>query len=59
MLNTQRGSLIERVSKEVMASIDLLGKPGGGGSRSNLFGECFAGARPLLQWFESALPCGG
>lgn len=43
MLNTQRGTLIENVSKEVMASIDLLKKHSGdGSSSSNLFHEHFA-----------------
>lgn len=41
MLNTQRGALIENVSKEVMAFIDLPKKNSSDGSRSNLFGEYF------------------
>lgn len=41
MLNTQWGTLIENVSKEVMASIDLPKKHSGDGSRSYLFGEYF------------------
>lgn len=64
MLNTQWGTLIENVSKEVMAFIDLLKKHSGDGSRSNLFHEYFVyelGLQPLLQQCKTqcALPCGG
>lgn len=44
MLNTQQGALIENVSKEVMAFIDLPKKNSSDGSRSNLFGEYFVWA---------------
>lgn len=63
MLNTQWGSLIENVSKEVMAFIDLPKRHSSDGSRSNLFGEYFVyelGYQLLLQWFKTqcALLCG-
>jgi len=55
MLNTQWGTLIENVSKGVVAFIDLLMQHSGDGS--NLFQEYFAyeqGLQRLLQWFETA-----
>lgn len=42
MLNTQQGTLVENVSKEVMAFIDLLEKHSGDGSSSSLFDRHFA-----------------
>lgn len=58
MLNTQWGTLIENVSKAVMAFIDLLKKHSGDGSRSNLFHEYFVyklGLQPSLQRFKTVL----
>lgn len=64
MLNTQWGTLIENVSKEVMPFIDLPKKHSGDGSGSNLFHEYSVyerGLQPSLQWSQTqwALLCGG
>lgn len=48
MLNTQWGTLIENVSKEVMAFIDLPKKNSSDGSKSNLFGILFELGYPAI-----------